>query len=116
LQEIFIQIWKEQGRYSPKAGKALGWMVPLRAPRHRPVAPASGLFSRTGALSKAGDPAAPTPREADDVFVLNDLRHFLKQCMRVLPRLQREALELAFFKGLQSQGNLPPPRMLRWER
>ena len=43
---------------------------------------------------------APTPREADDVFVLNDLRHFLKQCMRVLPRLQREALELAFFKGL----------------
>jgi predicted RNA polymerase sigma factor len=41
-----------------------------------------------------------SPREADDVFVLNDLRHFLKQCMRVLPRLQREALELAFFKGL----------------
>jgi RNA polymerase sigma-70 factor, ECF subfamily len=44
--------------------------------------------------------APNSPREADDVFVLNDLRHFLKRCMRVLPGLQREALELAFFKGL----------------
>jgi RNA polymerase sigma-70 factor (ECF subfamily) len=41
-----------------------------------------------------------TPREADDVFASNDLRRFLRGCMRVLPRLQREALELAFFKGL----------------
>jgi Sigma-70, region 4 len=39
-------------------------------------------------------------RQADEVFMLNDLRHFLKGCMRILPRLQREALELAFFKGL----------------
>jgi RNA polymerase sigma factor (sigma-70 family) len=39
-------------------------------------------------------------RQADEVFMLNDLRHFLKECMRILPRLQREALELAFFKGL----------------
>ena len=41
-----------------------------------------------------------SPHQADEVFMLNDLRRFLKECMRVLPRLQREALELAFFKGL----------------
>ena len=29
LQEIFIQIWEEAGRYSPKAGKPLGWMVTI---------------------------------------------------------------------------------------
>src|SRR6476620_4239027 len=29
LQEIFIQIWKEADRYSPKAGKPLGWMVTI---------------------------------------------------------------------------------------
>src|SRR5439155_26101657 len=44
--------------------------------------------------------ASNSPRKADDVFMLNGLRHFIKGCMRVLPRLQREALELAFFKGL----------------
>ena len=29
LQEIFIQVWEEAGRYSPKAGKPLGWMVTI---------------------------------------------------------------------------------------
>src|SRR5438046_10346000 len=29
LQEIFLQVWEEAGRYSPKAGKQLGWMVTL---------------------------------------------------------------------------------------
>ena len=29
LQEIFIQVWEEAGRYSAKAGKPLGWMVTI---------------------------------------------------------------------------------------
>ena len=29
LQEILIQVWREAGRYSPKAGKLLGWIVTL---------------------------------------------------------------------------------------
>ena len=31
LQEIFLQVWEEAARYSSKAGKPLGWMVPSRA-------------------------------------------------------------------------------------
>src|SRR6266480_4468264 len=102
LQEIFIQVWEEAARYSPKAGKPLGWMVTIA--RRRAI---DGLRRRQ-AYSRVREryqkrviqQEPNSPREADDVFVLNDLRHFLKQCMRVLPRLQREALELAFFKGL----------------
>jgi RNA polymerase sigma-70 factor (ECF subfamily) len=42
-----------------------------------------------------------TPRrDANETFILNDLRHFLKKSIRALPQLQREAVELAFFKGL----------------
>src|SRR5258705_11337028 len=29
LQEIFIQVWEEAARYSPKAGEPLAWMVTL---------------------------------------------------------------------------------------
>src|ERR1041385_7980294 len=29
LQEIFLQVWEEAGRYSPKAGKPLGWMITI---------------------------------------------------------------------------------------
>src|ERR1700726_2732956 len=29
LQDILLQIWREAGHYSPKAGKLLGWVVTL---------------------------------------------------------------------------------------
>lgn len=102
LQEIFIQIWEEAARYSPKAGKPLGWMVTIARRR------AIDRLRRRQAYSRAREryqkrvthETSSSTREADEVFMLNDLRHFLKECMRILPRLQREALELAFFKGL----------------
>jgi RNA polymerase sigma-70 factor (ECF subfamily) len=102
LQEIFIQIWEEAGRYSPKAGKPLGWMVTIARRR------AIDRLRRRQAYSRVRDRyqervaqhVPNSPRDADDVFALNDLRKFLKKCMHVLPQLQREALELAFFKGL----------------
>src|SRR5262249_49749754 len=102
LQEIFIQIWEEAGRYSPKAGKPLGWMVTIaRRPAIDPLRRAQAYSRVRERYQKriAHEPSGST-RRADEVFVLNDLRHFLTNCMRVLPRLQREAVELAFFKGL----------------
>ena len=39
-------------------------------------------------------------REPYDGLVLGDLRRFLEKRMRMLPEFQREALDLAFFKGL----------------
>src|SRR5438876_12248956 len=101
LQEIFIQVWEEAGRYSPEAGKPLGWMVTIARRR------AIDRLRRRQAYSRVRERYQKrviqhepnSPREVDDVFVLNDLRHFVKQRMRVLPRLQREALELAFRKG-----------------
>jgi RNA polymerase sigma-70 factor (ECF subfamily) len=102
LQDIFIQIWEEAARYSPKAGKPLGWMVTIARRR------AIDRLRRRQAYSRAREryqervtqETSNSTRQADEVFILNDLRHFLNECMRILPRLQREALELAFFKGL----------------
>lgn len=102
LQEIFLQVWEEAGRYSPKAGKPLGWMVTIARRR------AIDRLRRRQAYSRARDryekrvtQESQTPRrDAAEVFVLNDLRQFLRKSIRALPRLQREAVELAFFKGL----------------
>jgi RNA polymerase sigma-70 factor (ECF subfamily) len=102
LQETFLQVWEEAGRYSPKAGKPLGWMVTIARRR------AIDRLRRRQAYSRAREryekravQDSQTPRQdAAEGFVLNDLRHFLKKSLRALPRLQREAVELAFFKGL----------------
>ena len=102
LQEIFLQIWKEADNYSPKAGKPIGWMATIARRR------AIDRLRRRQAYFRAqeryrdmleGQPRRPQ-RDAEKTFVLSDLRHFLKKRLRNLPRLQREAIELCFFKGL----------------
>jgi RNA polymerase sigma-70 factor, ECF subfamily len=102
LQESFLQVWEEAGRYSPKAGKALGWMVTIARRR------AIDCLRRRQAYSRARDryekrvvQESQTPRrDGTEKLILNDLRKFLKKGMRALPRFQREAIELAFFNGL----------------
>jgi len=102
LQETLLQIWKEADHYSPKAGKPLGWMVTITRRR------AIDRLRRRQAYSDArerygeqlGQRLRTRRREAYDTFVLKDLRRFLEKCMRTLPRFQREAVELAFFKGM----------------
>jgi RNA polymerase sigma-70 factor, ECF subfamily len=102
LQEIFIQIWDEAARYSPKAGKPLGWMVTIARRRAIDRLRRRQAYSRVRERyqKRVTNEASSLPHQADEAFMLNDLRGFLRKCMRVLPRLQREALELAFFKGL----------------
>ena len=102
LQEIFLQIWDEAGRYSPKAGKPLGWMVTIARRRAIDRLRRRQAYSRVRERyqTRVTQEVSNSSRYADEVFMLNDLRRFLRQCMRVLPRLQREAVELAFFKGL----------------
>jgi RNA polymerase sigma-70 factor, ECF subfamily len=102
LQEIFLQVWEEAGRYSPKAGKPLGWMVTIARRR------AIDRLRRRQAYSRAREryekrvvQDSQTPRrDAAESFVRNDLRQFLKKNIRALPQFQREAVELAFFNGL----------------
>src|SRR5256886_15655607 len=97
LQEIFLQVWEEAGRYSPKAGKPLGGMVTIARRR------AIDRLRRRQAYCRARDryekrvmQDSQTPRrDASEIFSLNDLRHFLEKSIRALPPLQREAVEFA---------------------
>jgi RNA polymerase sigma-70 factor, ECF subfamily len=102
LQEILLQIWKEADQYSPQAGRPLGWMVTIARRRAIDRLRRRQAYSRARERYQKGlvQQARNLRREAYDPFVLNDLRHFLEKCILALPRLQREAIELAFFKGL----------------
>src|SRR6266550_5536080 len=103
LQEIFLQIWKEANHYSPKAGKPLGWVVTIA--RRRAIDRLRRRQAYCRARERYGEQVVrrtqrPRRRDAEKVFVLSDLRGFLKKRIRNLPRHQREAIDLAFFKGL----------------
>ena len=102
LQEIFLQIWEEAARYSPRVGKPLGWMVTIARRRAIDNLRRRQAYSRAQERyqTRVAQHAANPGRDTEEAGVLNDLRRFLQRCMRRLPRPQRQAVELAFFDGL----------------
>lgn len=103
LQDILLQIWREADHYSPKAGKLLAWVVTLARRR------AIDRLRRKQAYCRAKDryeeqvgqqsQSRQSPG-SDKNIERADLRSFLHQRLRPLPRYQREAIELAFFAGM----------------
>lgn len=102
LQEIFLQIWKEAGNYSPKAGRPLGWVVTLARRR------AIDRLRRRQAYCRAKDrfeshlvqqPGTKARGQINDDLIRSDLRQFLNRQLRTLPLYQREVIELSFFEG-----------------
>ena len=103
LQEILIQIWREAERYSPKAGKPLGWIMTMtrrraidRVRRRQAYSRAKDRFSEE--VSDCGNGASTV--SGNHEVTRADLNRFLKKQMGRLPPLQREAVQLAFFKGM----------------
>jgi len=103
LQDILLQIWHEADHYSPKAGKLVGWVVTLARRR------AIDRLRRKQAYCRAkeryqenlGDqPHITDNHSSGDEISRSDLRSFLHRRLNVLPKQQREALELAFFTGM----------------
>src|SRR3954454_3734852 len=106
LQESFLQIWREAHHYSPKAGKPLGWVITIA--RRRAIDRVRRRDSYRRAKQRFEDEVKPqghicgateTAREVTQT----DLRRFLGRQMQTLPKVQREAVELAYFGGLSQR-------------
>jgi RNA polymerase sigma-70 factor (ECF subfamily) len=104
LQDILIQIWRDAGHYSPKAGTLLGWVVTLARRR------AIDRLRRKQAYCRAKEryqtlldqqpQVIPRSRGSDEEIERADLRRYLHKRLKALPRYQREAIELSFFTGM----------------
>jgi len=102
LQEILLQVWRDSDRYSPKEGNLLGWVVTLARRR------AIDRLRRKQAYCRAKEryeqylnrlPESAPPHSFDDIS-RSDLRRFLNGRLKVLPRQQRQAIQLSFFNGM----------------
>jgi RNA polymerase sigma-70 factor (ECF subfamily) len=103
LQEIMLQIWKEANHYSPQAGRPLGWVVTLarrraidRVRRRQAYCRAKDRFSEQLQQRPNGHRTVSGNAEVTRV----DMKDFLEKQLRKLPRFQRDAIRLSFFKGL----------------
>lgn len=106
LQESFLQIWREAHHYSPKAGKPLGWVITIA--RRRAIDRVRRRDSYRRAKQRFEDEVKPQVQPArhsvtDAEVSQSDLRQFLGKQMQALPKVQREAVELAYFNGMSQR-------------
>ncbi len=106
LQEILCEVWRQAGHYSEDKGKALGWLVTLARRR------AIDKLRKKQAYQRAEDrlrvetehvTLASEHRGADAEAAESDRAEILRRVISTLPQAQREALILAFYRGMSQR-------------
>jgi RNA polymerase sigma-70 factor, ECF subfamily len=100
LQEVFWQAWRDAASYDSRRGTPEAWLLNrarsraidrLRAIRRRSE---TFVQPKDETMSQAPDRATPNPgTRAED-------RTLVETALAILPAVQRQAIELAFFGGL----------------
>jgi RNA polymerase sigma-70 factor (ECF subfamily) len=107
LQEVFLELWNRSEHYDEKKGKALGWIVTLarrraidRVRRRSAYRRATERFEWQAKHEKTTTMEDHTVDHDADIA---DLRQYLEQIVHRLPPFQKDAIELAFFRGLSQR-------------
>ncbi len=101
--DVFWQIWRQADRYDPSRGAPPAWIFTLA--RSRAIDRLRARHRREDRTISFDDPGAkldPLDERAspDQVASFRQTRDAVRGAMKTLSPVQREAVELAFFKGL----------------
>lgn len=106
VQEVFVEIWHQAANYDRAKGKALGWIVTLARRRaidrvRRKLAYQRAQDRLLEETQKGSDGAMQ--HGADEDAIATDRSVILQKVIERLPDAQREALQLAYYRGLSQR-------------
>ncbi|KRB76561.1 RNA polymerase subunit sigma [Nocardioides sp. Root190] len=97
-QEVFLEVWRQSGRFDPERGSALSWLMTIA---HRKAVDRV----RSAEAASRRDVAYEQHNQVPDHDVTAEAAHASLEARRVraalthLTTVQREAIELAYFGG-----------------
>lgn len=106
LQEVFIEIWNRAAAYDRSKGKALGWVVTMARRRAIDRVRRRQTYDRAGErlrLEVENNAADRFESGADENAERSDRAAMLREVLASLPEAQRQALELAYYRGLSQR-------------
>lgn len=106
LMEVFHEAWNGAAKYSAAKGKALGWLVTMARRRGIDRLRKRQSYSRATdrlQVEVEHDPEAWVSGRNPEDGEKADVRAFINSKLQELPPFQREAIELAFYKGMSQR-------------
>lgn len=100
LQETFLQVWNQAGRYDPGKSSVSTWLVLIARSRSIDRLRSRRVKLRTAKAAHRESPVTHTSPVGTRNVLLQERRKRLSEAMAGLPAEQREVLELAFYGGL----------------
>jgi RNA polymerase sigma-70 factor (ECF subfamily) len=96
-QEVFLQVWQTAARFDPERGRAKSWVMTLA---HRRAVDAVRHDQAATNRDKAYDwSSGPDYDEVSETVTVRLEHEQVRRCMDGLTGLQREAIDLAYYKG-----------------
>ena len=102
VQESFVQMWKKASSYDPSRSSLFTWAVMISRNRALDRLRSRQRKSRTVEAAAAENAAAPfeLAEQADELLGHAEERARIRRALSRLPEAQRNAIDLAFFRGL----------------
>lgn len=98
-QEVMVEVWRTAPRYRPDLGTAINWILTLA---HRRAIDRVRSVEASAARERRAARLARTP-EFDEVTEQVEARlerEQVRRCLRTLTEIQRQAVTLAYYRGL----------------
>ena len=102
LQEAFVQVWKKAALYDPQRSSLFSWAVMISRNKAIDRVRARGRRLRTVEAAAAEATAVPPEHseQADELLAHGEEKRRIRGALAQLPEPQRDAIDLAFFRGL----------------
>jgi RNA polymerase sigma-70 factor (ECF subfamily) len=100
LQEVFLHVWNQSGRYDPARSSVSTWLVLLTRSRAIDRLRNRKVVERTHEAAHAADPVENASPEGPEAVFIHERRERVKHELENLPPEQRQVLEMAFYQGL----------------
>jgi len=106
LQEVFLEMWNRAGSYDEAKGKVLGWLVTLARRRAIDRVRRRQAYARAEErlrLETEREPQISRFHGVEDDVNAADRSEVFRRLLSTLPVAQREALQLAYYRGLSQR-------------
>lgn len=98
-QEIYLEVWRNAGRYDASKGSAMAWLLALA--HRRAVDRVRAEQSATARESRYGASNADLPSDVvADAAIVSDEQRRVTECLDGLTDKQRQCIELGYYSGL----------------